>query len=277
MRLAKISVIIPLYNKEKCIERTVQSVLNQTYKDFELIIVDDGSTDNSLRIVQQLQDNRITIYTKPNGGVSSARNFGIEKAHGEYIIFLDADDIMLPDNLKILIELQKKYNTDIVCGNFYHFRKGQKVLTLSRKHEGIIRNIIFAEYFGSVSLRIGSTLYCMYCFNKHRFDEKLSRFEDMKLILEHVKIYTMAYSPTPVLIYTCDNKGLSVSDIKNIEKDFAFYLTFKKKSLWEKLIYGQIIYFTANQQALKQKYGSKYYLYKSLAWLGFKVKKIIKL
>ena len=82
------SVVIPLYNKRDYIKETIESVLLQTYTDFEIIAVNDSSTDDSLAIVQSFNDSRIRIYTKPNGGVSDTRNYGLKKALGEYICFL---------------------------------------------------------------------------------------------------------------------------------------------------------------------------------------------
>ena len=94
------SVIIPVYNKEKFIENTIKSVLQQSFLDFELILVNDGSTDESVSKIENFSDSRITYYTKENGGASSARNFGLEKAKGNYITFLDADDYWYPDFLQ---------------------------------------------------------------------------------------------------------------------------------------------------------------------------------
>lgn len=94
------SVIIPLYNKEKYIKNTLKNIIKQTFKNFEIIIINDGSTDNSLKEAQLISDNRITIYTQKNSGVSNARNFGIKKARGEYIALLDADDIWNPNHLE---------------------------------------------------------------------------------------------------------------------------------------------------------------------------------
>lgn len=87
------SVVIPLYNKEKTISITVESVLSQTFENFEIIIVNDGSKDKGPLFVQEIHDPRITLIHQENKGVSTSRNRGIEKAHGEYIAFLDGDDI----------------------------------------------------------------------------------------------------------------------------------------------------------------------------------------
>ncbi|MFL2623645.1 MAG: glycosyltransferase family 2 protein [Flavobacteriaceae bacterium] len=103
------SIIIPLYNKEKFIEKTIQSALNQTFLDFELIIVNDGSTDGSLELVKVFKDRRIKIYTIPNGGVSKARNFGIQKANANLIALLDADDLWKSSHLEELYNLRNAH------------------------------------------------------------------------------------------------------------------------------------------------------------------------
>ena len=88
----KFSVIVPLYNKELYIENTILSILKQSYTDFEIIVVDDGSTDNSYEIVERIQDSRIRLVSKKNGGVSAARNYGISLARYSYIVCIDGDD-----------------------------------------------------------------------------------------------------------------------------------------------------------------------------------------
>lgn len=94
--MPKYSVIIPLYNKGEFIVKNVQSVLQQSFSDFELIVVNDGSTDNGPELLKDIEDSRFILINKENGGVSSARNVGISKASGEWITFMDADDIMYP-------------------------------------------------------------------------------------------------------------------------------------------------------------------------------------
>lgn len=103
------SVIIPLYNKSNYIKETLTSVINQTYVFFEIIIVDDGSTDDSLEVVQQFDDNRIKIFSKTNGGVSVARNFGVSKAQNEYIAFMDADDLWETNYLEEMAKMIRLY------------------------------------------------------------------------------------------------------------------------------------------------------------------------
>ena len=108
--MPKFSVIIPLFNKEKDVETTINSVLNQTFTNYEVILVDDGSTDNSYKVVSDIEDSRIQIFKKENEGVSKARNYGVSKAKTEYIAFLDADDYWYPNHLENINSLIEKFS-----------------------------------------------------------------------------------------------------------------------------------------------------------------------
>lgn len=137
--MTKISVIIPAYNSEKTILATITSVQNQTFTDWEIIVIDDGSTDNTLKILEQIQDERIRIYSYDNRGVSSARNRGINHATGEFISFLDADDLWLPDKLELQLKTLQENPTagvaySLVVGgleqveNLFTFVEGNKTI-----------------------------------------------------------------------------------------------------------------------------------------------------
>ena len=115
-----VSVIIPAYNIEDYIGRCLDSVLSQTYKNLEILVVDDGSSDCTGEILDDYEkkDQRIRVIHKENGGVSSARNIGIEAATGDYIGFVDGDDLMEPEMYKTLVNLLKEENADIAhCGH----------------------------------------------------------------------------------------------------------------------------------------------------------------
>ena len=103
------SVVIPLYNKERCIARAIQSVLNQTYSDLELMIVDDGSTDGGAEVVESFTDPRVRLVSQENAGVSAARNRGIAEARADMIAFLDADDEWLPGFLETILRLAERF------------------------------------------------------------------------------------------------------------------------------------------------------------------------
>ena len=120
-----ISIIIPVYNVKLYLDNCIQSVIQQSYTDFECILVDDGSTDGSSEICDQWaeKDNRIIIVHQPNGGVSSARNKGLEQAKGEYICFIDSDDWVDVDYLSAMINNLKEKETDlIICGLTQEFK-----------------------------------------------------------------------------------------------------------------------------------------------------------
>lgn len=114
-----ISVVIPLYNKEQSIASTINSVLAQTYKDFEIVVVDDGSTDNSADVVRAIDDERIVFISQENQGVSAARNNGILSAKGEYVAFLDGDDLWHPEYLETLVRLISDYPNATLYGIGY--------------------------------------------------------------------------------------------------------------------------------------------------------------
>lgn len=105
----KFSVVIPLYNKGKYIERTIKCVLAQTNQDFEIVVVDDGSTDDSLAVARSVQSKKLIVLTQPNQGVSVARNYGIAHAKGDYIAFLDADDVWCENYLETIDFLTERY------------------------------------------------------------------------------------------------------------------------------------------------------------------------
>lgn len=124
-----VSVVIPVFNVEKYIEKCVNSIASQSYQYIEIILVDDGSTDQSGKICEKLKnkDSRIKVIHKKNGGQSEARNFGIEYATGEWITFVDSDDFVAPDYVQYLLDLNKKYGTDISIASFTYMANGKKI------------------------------------------------------------------------------------------------------------------------------------------------------
>jgi glycosyltransferase involved in cell wall biosynthesis len=109
LKTPDISVVIPAFNAEKTIEETVKSVLNQTFRDFEIIIVNDGSTDETLNIISRFLDSRVKILTQENSGPQKSRNLGIKESVGRYIAFLDADDLWTSDKLELQLQMLEKY------------------------------------------------------------------------------------------------------------------------------------------------------------------------
>src|SRR4026207_904759 len=131
-----VSIIIPVYNAEKYIEQTIRSVLKQTLEDFEIIILNDGSKDNSGSIIKRLQeeDKRIIYIPKSNTGVSDTRNTGINRASGKYLAFLDADDLWKPDNLEEKINALKQTGKKWVFSDLENIYEEDNTLFSERKN-----------------------------------------------------------------------------------------------------------------------------------------------
>ena len=185
-----ISVVIPLYNKEKAITATLQSVYKQTYTDFEVVVVDDGSTDISANVVKEFIahiddrciDNRWTFVEKPNGGVSSARNAGIKAAKGEYVALLDGDDLWEPTFLEEQVKLIRDFpkaamwgvNTAFIRrGKYYKWNQG-----MGEGYRGYVENYFGTKHndlFCSSSVVIRKEIFEKVGY----FDERISSSEDL--------------------------------------------------------------------------------------------------
>lgn len=143
----KISVIVPVYNVEQYLLRCINSILAQTFTDFELLLIDDGSTDNSGRICDEYakKDNRIRVFHKENGGVSSARNVGLANAQGGWLWFVDSDDYLEQNALDIVI-LHLKYNDAEIYE--YSFKRGDRVIhILNKREKNIVGNDAIMRFF----------------------------------------------------------------------------------------------------------------------------------
>ncbi len=217
--MERVSVIIPLYNKEKYIAKAISSVLNQSFVDFELIIVNDGSTDKSERVVKDFNDQRISLYTKENGGVSSARNFGIEKSKFEYVALLDGDDWWKEDFLSILISLKNKFtDSGIWAGRYVQVNEAGDQIALNRFpqiEEGIfdLFDYFYAICSSSILLRKSVFNECGY------FNEKLTHGEDTDMWIRIALKYNICYTNKTISYYNIAGNPLtrSIGKIPKIE------------------------------------------------------------
>ena len=188
-----ISVIINVYNGEKFIKKCLDSVVNQTYKNLEIIIINDGSTDNTLSICESYKDNRIKIINQENMGLSLSRNVGIDNSHGEYVYFVDSDDFIELDTIKYLYSLCKKYNTlistcktlDIFNYDFTVYNMEEKINVISSKE--MLKDILLLKNKAVCSW---NKLIKKELFNNLRFENRI--INDMafthKLIMRVDKI-----------------------------------------------------------------------------------------
>lgn len=175
-----ISVIVPIYNVEKYLNRCVESILSQSYTDFELILVDDGSPDKCPELCDEWgkKDERIKVIHKENGGLSSARNAGIEMAKGDYFAFVDSDDFIHPDYLKLLYKALITSNADVAICDFFNFKEEKEVFLKDEEIENIaefnnynvfLPNDVF-KYNQQVILEVAwNKLYSRKLFNDIRF------------------------------------------------------------------------------------------------------------
>jgi len=196
MHIPLISIIVPVYNSSKYLEECLSSIALQSFSNYELILIDDGSTDNSLDICQRYckQNPRIKLFNKGNGGVSSARNFGIRKVNGEFITFIDSDDYINEDYLKTLVDNIDKHIDLVQSGLvFFDNSSGQVMSQEILPEHDILRRSIPTECFSLVTLPLitspVSKLYKTSIIkgNNIFFDEGLSYGEDRDFNLRYLK------------------------------------------------------------------------------------------
>ena len=227
-----ISVIIPLYNKGPIIERSLRSVLSQDYDDFEVIVVNDGSTDHSADIVRSFNDPRIKLIEQENGGPSKARNTGIKHAKGEWIVFLDADDELLPGAIKHFIEtasLHKEFNFYITP---FYIQVGETKNLACQYSEGTLANPYKEHVLHTILPRTGAFMASSDLCKEYLFDERIRRFEDLEWLYRIYERADLFVSSKPVLINHQDYASASQAR-KDINEDFMGYLDFRYKSFWK--------------------------------------------
>lgn len=187
----KISVVVPIYNSEQTIAKCIDSALNQSYQDIELILVNDGSTDNSKKIIDSYKDSRIVVIDQKNQGVSASRNRGIEHAKGEYIVFLDSDDVLTNDACEILVRGMQ--GCDYCITGFQMI--GDKNFQRNLKDTSVEEGIYTIDEFGEVFPELFAVGYInapwAKCFRRNLitsgFDESISIGEDLLFNLSYLR------------------------------------------------------------------------------------------
>lgn len=164
MELPLVSIIVPVYNAEKTLNRCVESILLQEYRNIELILVDDGSTDNSLLICQKwcTKDARINILTQENTGVSGTRNTGISKATGKYLQFVDSDDWIPYNSTKVMLDRAEQTQSDMVIAHFYRVANDCKAVKGNIKAEIVLNK----KEFMSIMMKEPANFYYGVMWNK---------------------------------------------------------------------------------------------------------------
>ncbi|MEH2373126.1 glycosyltransferase [Nostoc sp.] len=211
----QISVIIPAYNSEKTIKETIQSVLNQTFTDFELIIINDGSQDSTLEVVTQIQDPRIKVFSYSNAGGNVSRNRGLHRAGGEFVSFLDADDLWTPDKLQSQLKaLQENVTakvayswTDYIDTNSQFLFSGKRI----NENRNLYDNLLLDNFLenGSNPLICKKALITL-----GGFDEFLNAAQDWDMWLRLASKFDFICVPSVQILYRISPNSLSCNLVR---------------------------------------------------------------
>ena len=232
----KVSIIVPMYNAEKFIGKTIESVLSQTYENWEMLIMNDVSTDNSLAVVNEYakKDDRIKVVnTEKNMGVVKGRNHLIDLANGKYIAFLDADDYWHSQKLEKQIQFMKEKNAGISCTEYTRVKEnGEKINEVVIKSEISYTDMLKNNYLGCLTV--------MYDVEKvgKRYFKELEKNEDYVLWLEIVKDVKTIYGLKENLAYyrVLDNSRSS-NKSKTAKVRWEIYRKIEKLSLLKSIYY----------------------------------------
>lgn len=221
------SVVIPLYNKELSIKDTLESVLSQTFSNFEIVIVNDGSTDGSVQVVEQIRDQRIRIIHQKNQGVSAARNRGVREAKNDWIAFLDGDDLWLDNHLSEVVKMTKTFPDEKVFVTSFKYSDKRYMYKHPRADEIFKINNYFQEALKEYLICTDVIVIHKESFEKSGgFKENLNRGEDLDLWGRLAKEYDIVKSSKITAIYRIDaenrsNKTLELIKTRVFNYDFS--------------------------------------------------------
>jgi len=223
------SIIIPTYNRADDLKNAVQSVLNQKIEDYEIIIVDDASTDHTKSIIKKFTDPRIIFFSKSkNEERAKARNFGIKKANGDYITFLDSDDVIYPNFLEEGKKMIKKFNTPEWIHLAYEIRdkNGKVIERKNKRKQDLARSLLSGNHLSCVGVLIRKDIIKKNHFNE---DPEIIGSEDYLLWLKLSFNFSLRFSNT-ICASLCDYSGRSIRSfnserlIKRIEKSISYVI-----------------------------------------------------
>lgn len=217
-----ISVIVPVYNVKKYLDACVQSIVNQTYRDMEILLIDDGSTDDSGDLCDKWleKDARVKVFHKENGGICSARNYGLAHCRGEYIAFVDSDDMIDVNMMQHLYEAIKKEHADVAACYECAFINENEITTYYEDNQEIkVENHEqylwhFNEHFRGATTWVWNKLYTRECIGNLDFDEKIKKMEDIVFSSKvAVNIKKCVWLPERLYFYR-QREGSIMHDVK---------------------------------------------------------------
>ena len=247
-----VSIIVPIYNSEKTISRCIDSILTQTYKDFELLLINDGSTDNSGRICAEYasRDGRIKAIDKQNSGVSDTRNLGLSMANGRYIQFLDSDDWISPDSVGLFVHAITANDCDMVIADFYRVVGDRVSKKGAIEKDGLLDKTDYAEkmlqnpadyYYGV----LWNKFFKADIIKKHglKMDSRISWSEDFIFCLEYIRNISSIYVLKVPVYYYVKTKGSLVTKSVSVSRTIQMKRTvFEYYSRFYKDTFGAVSY-----------------------------------
>lgn len=216
-----ISVVIPTYNRESSIYKSVKSVLNQTYQNIEVIVVDDGSTDKTEELIKGINDPRLRYVFQDNAGACRARNNGVEHAHGKYIAFHDSDDVWHKEKLEKQINVMIEKNADVVfCKLIKVYDSKKSTMSPANLCEGFIN--INTNLFG---IGTQSLLCKKEVLDKYSFDENMPRLQDLEFMMRVIRNFSVYCLDEGLVDYYIGNESIGGNPYRFI----SAYELLKKK------------------------------------------------
>ncbi len=205
--MPKVSVILPVYNAEHYLHQSIGSILNQTFSDFELLVINDGSTDRSGELIESIPDSRLRfIDNKINQGTATVSNMGLELATGKYLAFMDADDVSLPSRLETQISFLEAHEEVGVLGTGSIYSDSKKVLRYHEKDEALRRDMFFFYPFRNPTLMVRNQVVQD---NSLTFNPEFKYTLDFEFISRVIGYTQMANISEPLLIYTVHERQIS--------------------------------------------------------------------
>lgn len=215
--MKKVSLIIPVYNTEKYLKKCIDSVINQTYKNIEIIVINDGSKGKCSAIMSSFKDKRINYYKRTNHGIGATRNFGLDKVSGDYIVFLDSDDYLIPNSIEKMVNKCINNKLDIVVTNYIDYLE-------DKQEENLCQLISFKdtslnnkkELINKLNLGPSNKMFSKNLFINNRFPENI-KYEDFALML---KLFDQAKLigkiDEPLFIFNKRNNGETLTVDKKV-------------------------------------------------------------
>ena len=270
--MPEISIIVPVYNVEKYLEECIDSIISQSYKDFELLLIDDGSTDNSLSICKKYEmiDRRISVIHQDNQGLSGARNTGLDHYTGSYVTFIDSDDKIHPDYLAALMKNIEENKADIVICGFKKLTKTVSETSLSECMEVIdgitaCKRLYLENDPQKIAVSVWAKLYSSHLFEDIRFPLRKIHEDEFITYKLFYKAKRIIVTKNKLYFYRLNTNGISHSgfslkrydDIEGLDEAIAFYDKEKLQSVKEVAIKHRE--FLICWYALEAKRAHKYY------------------